>query len=123
MPNLNAALGCAQLAQLSAFIESKRRLTEIYKDLFSDIDEITIMVEPDGCKSNYWLQTAMLSEASESLKDELLKVANENGIGCRPAWRLISDLSPYKECPRGSVEVAHRLARRIINLPSSAGLA
>ena len=50
MPNLNAALGCAQLAQLSAFIESKRRLTEIYKDLFSDIDEITIMVEPDGCK-------------------------------------------------------------------------
>ena len=123
MPNLNAALGCAQLAQLPDFIESKRRLTEIYADLFSDLDEITIMLEPDGCTSNYWLQTAILCEGIEGLKDELLKVANENGIGCRPAWRLISDLIPYKDCPRGSLTVAESLARRIINFPSSSGLA
>jgi perosamine synthetase len=123
MPNLNAALGCAQLEQLPEFLASKRRLLERYQEAFSGIQEIRLMREPSGCESNYWLQTLVLSDAVAGQRDVILQATNDAGLMTRPAWRLMHQLTPYQECPKAPLPVAESLAQRLINLPSSAGLA
>ena len=123
MPNLNAALGCAQLEQISEFLASKRRLFERYQEALAHIDEVRLMREPSGCESNYWLQTLVLSDAVGGQRDAILQATNDAGLMTRPAWRLMHRLEPYKKCPRAPLPVAESLAQRLINLPSSAGLA
>jgi len=122
MPNLNAALGCAQLEQLPDFLASKRRLTEKYLQAFSDLPQMRLMIEPAGCQSNYWLQTLILDEAIADQRDAILEATNDAGLMTRPAWTLMHHLPAYQQCPRASLPVAESLARRIINIPSSAGL-
>jgi perosamine synthetase len=123
MPNLNAALGCAQLEQLPEFLASKRRLFERYQEVFSDIDGVRLMKEPRDCDSNYWFQTLILSEVFSGQRDAILKATNDAGLMTRPAWRLMHRLVPYQGCPRAPLPVAESLESRIVNLPSSAGLA
>jgi perosamine synthetase len=123
MPNLNAALGCAQLEQLTEFLASKRRLTGLYLNVLSGIAEMRLMQEPRGCESNYWLQALILDEAIAYQRDGILQATNDEGFMTRPAWRLIHQLKPYQDCPRSPLPVAESLVRRIINLPSSSGLA
>lgn len=123
MPNLNAALGCAQLEQLPEFLASKRRLLERYQSAMTGVDEVSLMTEPSGCESNYWLQTLVLSDAVADQRDAILQTTNDAGLMTRPAWRLMHRLAPYQECPRAPLPVAESLERRIVNLPSSAGLA
>jgi len=123
MPNLNAALGCAQLEQLPEFLASKRRLFGRYKEAFASVKDVRLMEELSGCESNYWLQTLILSENAAVQRDEVLQAANDAGLMTRPAWRLMHQLAPYQECPRAPLPVAESLAKRLINLPSSAGLA
>jgi len=122
MSNLNAALGCAQLEQLADFLSSKRRLFERYQTALDNIDEVFLMEEPSGCKSNYWLQTLVLSGAVLDQRDAILQATNDAGLMTRPAWRLMHQLPCYQECPRAPLPVAESLEGRIINLPSSAGL-
>lgn len=123
MPNINAALGCAQLEQLPAFLDSKRRLTKRYLDAFVEISELELMIEPADCKSNYWLQTLILDEAVSDRRNHILEVTNACGLMTRPAWTLMHYLSIYQDCPRAPLPIAESLAARIINIPSSAGLA
>jgi perosamine synthetase len=123
MPNLNAALGCAQLEQLPKFLASKRRLFERYQAALADINEVCLMREPSDCESNYWLQTLVLSNAVADQRDAILQATNDAGLMTRPAWRLMHRLAPYQECPRAPLPVVESLAQRLINLPSSAGLA
>jgi len=123
MPNLNAALGCAQLEQLPEFLASKCRLFERYHAALANIDEVCLMREPSGCESNYWLQTLVLSDNVANQRDAILQATNDAGLMTRPAWRLMHQLAPYQECPRAPLSVAESLERRILNLPSSAGLA
>ncbi|KAA6183929.1 LegC family aminotransferase [Thiohalocapsa marina] len=123
MPNLNAALGCAQLEQLPDFLASKRRLTVRYLDAFARLESVRLIQEPPGCESNYWLQTLILDEAVADQRDAVLTVTNDAGLMTRPAWTLMHRLAPYRDCPRAPLPVAESLVRRIINLPSSAGLA
>jgi perosamine synthetase len=123
MPNLNAAVGCAQLEQLPEFLASKRRLFERYQEALADIDGVRLMREPSDCESNYWLQTLVLSDALADQRDAILQATNDAGLMTRPAWRLMHRLAPYKECPRAPLPVAESLEQRIVNLPSSAGLA
>jgi perosamine synthetase len=122
MPNLNAALGCAQLEQLPEFLESKRRLFERYQEALRDIDGISLFTEPEGSRSNYWLQTLLLDKSVAIQRDKLLETTNAIGIMTRPVWTLLHKLSPFKECPHATLPVAESMERRIINLPSSAGL-
>ena len=122
MANLNAALGCAQLEQITEFIVSKRRLFACYQEAFADIQDVHLMEEPTGCESNYWLQTLVLGESIVEKRDELLQVTNNNGLMTRPAWRLMHHLEPYKHCPRAPLKNVESLAQRLINIPSSAGL-
>lgn len=122
MPNLNAALGCAQLEQLPEFLASKRRLFARYQEALSDIQDVRLVKEPLNCDSNYWLQTLILAESIAEQRNELLQATNDAGFMTRPAWRLLHQLEPYKQCPRAPLPIAELLAKRLINLPSSAGL-
>lgn len=123
MPNINAALGCAQLEQLPAFLAAKRRLYGHYRDAFAGIPDVRLLGEPEGCHSNYWLQTLLLNEAVAGQRDTLLEASNEAGFMTRPVWNLMHRMKPYQACPRAPLPVAGSLERRVINLPSSVFLA
>jgi len=119
LPNINAALGCAQLEQISGFLAAKRRLAARYHEAFSSVSDATLFSEPPGCRSNYWLNTLLLDQPSESLLDTLLETTNEEGILTRPAWTLMHHLPMYATCPKMHLPVAEDLAKRLLNLPSS----
>jgi dTDP-4-amino-4,6-dideoxygalactose transaminase len=122
MPNINAALGLAQLEQLQGKLMRKRKLFEKYYEVFSSIEGITLFKEPENCTSNYWLQAIILNELNENLRDTILEVTNDVGITTRPSWRLLTNLTPYRYHPRMELTVASSLASRIINIPSSPNL-
>ena len=122
MPNLNAALGCAQLEQLEKFVCLKRALAEAYKKAFSGMTGINFFSEPSYAKSNYWLNTLILAEESAPLRDSILEETNNQGIGTRPVWTLMSKLPMFYDCPQMDLSTAQSLERRIINIPSSAKL-
>ncbi len=122
LPNINAALGCAQLEQLPNLLMAKRRVLELYQCSFSEVKQARIFQEPKGCHSNYWLQTLLLDEAVSAQRDEILEATNELGLMTRPSWTLMHRLPHFKGCPRMEVRVAEAIDRRLINLPSSAQL-
>ncbi len=122
MPNINAALGCAQLEQLPDFLVSKRRLTERYLQAFSPIKQVRLMQEPTGSRSNYWLQTLILDDTVAGKRDVILEATNNAGLMTRPIWKLMHELQQYKHCPAAPLPNAESLGRRIINIPSSAWL-
>lgn len=122
LPNINAALGCAQLEQLPDFLQAKRLIFERYKIAFSGIPQSHIVSEPKGCRSNYWLQTLLLNESEAGERDAVLMATNDAGLMTRPAWTLLHRLAPYRTCPRMGLPVAESLEARLINLPSSAHL-
>ena len=123
MPNINAALGCAQLEQIDSFIASKRRLYDIYLEALRQVDGVALFREPPGTRSNYWLQTLLLDKNQVDQRDEVLEALNDNGIMARPAWTLLPSLKPFLGCPSAPLTGAKLLEQRIINVPSSAGLA
>lgn len=123
MPNLNAALGCAQLEQLPGFLASKRALHEAYRQAFAEVDGVTLMHEPEGCRSNYWLQALKLDTVDMDLRDRILEQTNAAGYMTRPVWKLMHGLSHFADCPRAPLDVAERLEKTLVNIPSGAGLA
>ncbi len=122
MPNLNAALGCAQLEQLPDLLDAKRRLYQAYARAFADVEGVSLHCEPAGSRSNYWLQTLVLAEDHADQRDSVLAATNRAGYMTRPAWTLMHRLPTYADCPRMELQVAESLASRIINIPSSSGL-
>lgn len=116
MPNLNAALGCAQLEQLPAFLASKRALAERYIAFFQG-SNLQFIVEPAHCRSNYWLN-GVICETPEQ-RDALLKATNDAGVMTRPIWALMNRLPLYANAPRGPLDNAEWLEARVVNLPSS----
>ena len=119
MPNINAALGCAQMEKLPEKISSKRELFKRYKEEFKLISGASIFEELSNCQSNYWLQTLLLEDDNLDLRNSILEASNKEGIMARPAWKLMSNLAPYRNSPAMSLEGANSLYRRAINLPSS----
>lgn len=115
MPNLNAALGCAQLEQLERFVEIKRKLAKGYEQLLEH-SSLKFITEPEHCRSNYWLNGVICADRAE--RDELLQVTNDVGIMTRPVWQLLSQLPMYKNMPQGSLLNTEWLADRVVNLPS-----
>ncbi|WP_027363347.1 LegC family aminotransferase [Desulfotruncus alcoholivorax] len=122
LPNINAALGCAQLEKLPEFINKKRELAERYSRAFAGLRGVSFFTEPPFARSNYWLNALLLDEARAGLRDMLLEESNRWGIQTRPAWRLMPELPMYGDCPAMELVVAQSLARRVINIPSSAVL-
>ena len=122
LPNLNAAIGCAQMQKLPLFIESKRNLFLKYFQVFKSVKGLRLFSEPLHCKSNYWLQTLILERGYEQELEDILEYTNNMGLMTRPAWELIHHLDIYKNCPRAPLPNAESLSKRIINIPSSAFL-
>lgn len=122
MPNINAALGCAQLEYLDDFLSRKRHVAQAYLASFSGVNGMRIQVEPKGCVSNYWLNTLVLDRGLEAMRDALLAALGEAGIMARPAWTLMHRLPMYTSMPRMDLSTAESLEARIISLPSSATL-
>ena len=116
LPNLNAALGCAQLEQLAAFLASKRTLAARYIEFFKDSD-LQPIVEPVGCRSNYWLNGVICQDGAQ--RDALLKATNDAGVMTRPIWALMTRLPIYANALRGPLDNAEWLEARVVNLPSS----
>jgi perosamine synthetase len=122
LPNINAALGCAQLEKLDKFIVAKRKLFERYKVAFSNIPHVSLVPEIAGCKSNYWLQNLLLDKSCANERDSILNATNDEGLMTRPAWTLMHKQAPYVQCPKMELKVAESLECRLISLPSSARL-
>jgi perosamine synthetase len=118
MPNLNAALGCAQLERLDAFLAAKRELANRYLQAFSDLPQVEIFTERPGTRANYWLQTLLLKPEHADERDAVLRATNEAGQMTRPVWQLLHTLPMYMHCEAMPTAVAADLARRIINIPS-----
>jgi perosamine synthetase len=123
LPNINAALGCAQMARLPDFLESKRRLAEKYRKAFAGVAGVSFFTEPEFAKSNYWLNVLLLDRDIADQRDLVLDTMNNNGIMARPAWTLMHELDVYRSCPRmENLSTALDIERRLINIPSSAVL-
>ncbi len=122
LPNINAALGCAQMEQLSGFLTRKRDLAEKYKKALESIDGISFFTEPDFANSNYWLNVLLLNESVSHHRDDLLEETNNLGIMTRPAWTPMHELTMFEDSPKMDLSVAESLEKRLINIPSSATL-
>ncbi|MGY5796057.1 LegC family aminotransferase [Rheinheimera faecalis] len=116
LPNLNAALGCAQMEVLPEFLKQKRQLAERYKTFFADT-EFSFVVEPDYAQSNYWLNAVICPDTNS--RDQLLKVTNESGVMTRPIWKLMHRLPMFQNAHRGELAVSEWIEEHLINLPSS----
>lgn len=119
LPNINAALGCAQMDQLPGFIQKKRELANSYKEFFSFIN-IPFVSEPHGCRSNYWLNSILLSDRAE--RDAFLAYSNNQGVMTRPLWTLMPDLIMYGNCQTDELKNARWLEDRVLCIPSGVPL-
>lgn len=120
MPNINAAIGCAQMENLERYVENKRETAEKYKEFFSTIPDVTFFTEPANCRSNYWLNVLILKE--KDIQQEFLEFTNSHGVMTRPVWELMNRLKMFKECETDDLTNTKWLADRIVNIPSSVRL-
>ena len=123
MPNINAALGCAQLESIQSKLRAKRNLYNSYEKAFAGVSGIKVLKEPDNCKSNYWLQTLFLNNEFANKRDQIIESTNKSGYMTRPAWNLLSNLEPFITSPKMDLPVAEMLIKSLINIPSSPSLA
>ncbi len=123
LPNLNSALGCAQLEQLPGFLAAKTQLYELYHKALKGINDVSLFSSPPGCRSNYWLQTLLLAKEREGDLESVLAKLHQGKILARPAWTLLNQLDPFKIYPRMPLDSVEDLVQRIVNLPSTPGLA
>ena len=120
MPNINAALGCAQLENLDKFIASKRQLAVEYAEFFKNVDDIQFFTEPEDAFSNYWLQAVILKD--KAAQQEFLLQTNDNGVMTRPIWELMNRLPMFEHCENDGLENTIWFADRVVNIPSSVRL-
>ena len=123
LPNLNAALGVAQLEDLDRRLEAKRQLAARYSQAFAGVENVELLVEPPGCRSNHWLVSlrflAVDPAEAEAQRLQVLQVAHAEGLMLRPVWQLLHQLPMYAQAPRGCLVLAEDQACRLLNLPSS----
>ena len=117
MPNINAALGCAQMEHLEEYVLNKRATAQQYKEFFANMDEISFFTEPDNCRSNYWLNAVILKD--RDAQQHFLQETNDNGVMTRPIWELMNRLPMFERCQHDSLENTIWLADRVVNIPSS----
>lgn len=116
MPNINAALGLAQLEQIDVFLKAKRKLAEKYDAAFKNLD-IQFISEPGNSQSNYWLNAILLNNRNE--RDDFLKYTNEHGVMTRPVWELMNRLPMFSNAQSGDLFNSEWIADRLVNIPSS----
>lgn len=122
MPNLLAAMGCAQLENIDDYSRAKRKNAVLYNKLLCDVKGITLPVERKGVKNIYWLYSILVEDEYDISRDKLILKLKENGIQSRPFFMSVHDMPPYKECRSGDMSVTDDIVKKGINLPSSVGL-
>lgn len=119
MPNINAALGVAQMENLTFYLEKKRLLAKKYEEFFQS-KQVSFFSEPENCISNYWLNVIKFASVEE--RDQFLTESNSQGVMTRPVWRLLNKLPMFKDCQRDPLVNAEWFEERIVNIPSSVKL-
>lgn len=122
MPNLLAAMGCAQLENAKEYLKAKREHAVLYNKLLNNIKGITLPVERNEIRNVYWLYSILVEEDYALTRDELITKLRENGIQSRPFFMPVHDMPPYKNYTHGDMSITNEIAQRGINLPSSVGL-
>ncbi|EKD55010.1 MAG: DegT/DnrJ/EryC1/StrS aminotransferase [uncultured bacterium] len=122
LPNINAALGCAQLEKISQFLQAKRQLAEQYQRIFADFPSAKMMKEPPHSKSNYWLNALVLENSYRDEKNAIIELLIKNNMMVRPLWNLQHTLPMYFHCPKMPLPIAENMQKRLIKFPSSAKL-
>lgn len=117
MPNINAALGCAQLEHLDEFIADKRATATSYAEFFKNMEGMDFFTEPENCFSNYWLNVVMLKD--KNAQQAFLQETNDNGVMTRPIWELMNRLPMFENCEHDGLENTIWFADRVVNIPSS----
>lgn len=117
MPNINAALGCAQLENLDKYIASKRKVAAEYAEYFKNIPDIELFVDSPDTFSNYWLNAVILKDKEAQL--EFLEKTNDNGVMTRPIWELMNRLPMFDKCENDGLKNTIWFADRVVNIPSS----
>ena len=117
MPNINAALGCAQLEEIDNILANKRETAEKYNQFFLNKENIQFFTEPEGSKSNYWLNAVLLNDKEEQLK--FLEYTNDHAVMTRPIWELMNRLPMFMDCQTDGLENTVWFANRVVNIPSS----
>ena len=120
MPNINAALGCAQLEHLDEFIADKRGTAAAYSEYFKNVNDIDFFTEPADSFSNYWLNVVILKD--REAQQAFLQETNDNGVMTRPIWELMNRLPMFEHCEHDSLENTVWFADRVVNIPSSVRL-
>ena len=120
MPNINAALGCAQLEHIEEYVASKRETAKAYEDFFKDIPEIDFFVDTPETRSNYWLNVVILKDKDAQL--DFLEYTNDNGVMTRPIWELMNRLPMFEKCENDGLKNSIWFADRVVNIPSSVRL-
>ena len=120
MPNLNAALACAQLEKLDLYVENKRELSDLYYEFLKENKLLELLRETNNARANYWLNAVVLEDKTE--RDNFLTFTNENGVMTRPIWGLMNKLEMFKDCPHADVSNAEWLEDRVVNITSSVRL-
>ena len=120
MPNINAALGCAQLEHIEEYVASKRETAHAYEEFFKDIPDIEFFVEPENTRSNYWLNSVILKD--KEAQQDFLQYTNDNGIMTRPIWELMNRLPMFENCENDGLKNTIWFADRVVNIPSSVRL-
>lgn len=117
LPNINAALGCAQMEKLPQILQNKRETAQAYQSFFADFAEIEFIDEPKDCVSNFWLNAILLKDVQA--REAFLKETNESKVMTRPAWVLMNELQMYKDCITANLSVSQEISDRLVNIPSS----
>ena len=117
MPNLNAALACAQLEQLESYVKNKRELSDLYDEFLKSDENINLVREIENGKANYWLNAVIL--ANREKRDEFLEQTNSKGIMTRPIWELMNRLDMFRDYPKSDLSNSEWLADRVVNITSS----
>ena len=117
MPNLNAALACAQLEKLDLYLENKRELSDLYYEFLKENKFLELLRETKNARANYWLNAVVLKDKVE--RDNFLIFTNENGVMTRPIWGLMNKLEMFKDCPHADLSNAEWLEDRVVNITSS----
>ncbi|WP_270546632.1 LegC family aminotransferase [Butyricimonas paravirosa] len=120
MPNINAAIGCAQLENLDRYVVSKREVAVKYAEFFKNVDGIDFFTEPENCFSNYWLNVVILKNKDAQL--DFLQQTNDNGVMTRPIWELMNRLPMFENCETDGLKNTVWFADRVVNIPSSVRL-
>ena len=120
MPNINAALGCAQLEHIEEYVASKRETAHAYEEFFNSIAGIDFFTEPENTRSNYWLNVVILKD--RDAQQEFLQYTNDNGVMTRPIWELMNRLPMFEKCENDGLKNTIWFAERVVNIPSSVRL-